>query len=290
MPINSPPQMARLPATSPVDDLLAAYKRDGGVIISGLLTLDQVGRFNSEIDDVLAKTKAGSESSSNAMQAFHGSNTKRLTNMTSTSETFRKEILDHNLVHELTQRTLSKGLDFANYWLNSSQVIEIGPGNPSQILHRDCFYPLIPRHRDSPEVMNNFLIALSDYKEEYGATRVIPGSHQWENFDNTGSVEQTVAAEMSPGDALWICGNVLHGGGANRSEHFHRRALSFSFCNNSLTPEEAVPRLVPLEIGRVLSKRAQQMTGFRSQPTPYGPGNFLSNFNELALTLGLDDE
>ncbi|OOQ89675.1 Protein involved in biosynthesis of mitomycin antibiotics or polyketide fumonisin [Penicillium brasilianum] len=198
---------------TPIDDLLAAYYRDGGVIISGLLTLDQVARFDAEISSALSKTNTGNESSSENMKTFHGSNTKRLTYMTSISETFRKDILDHDLVHELTQKTLSKGLNIANYWLNSSQIIEIGPGNPAQVLHRDCFYPLIPRYRDSPEVINNFLIALTEYKEGYGATRVIPGSHLWEDFDDLGSIAQTVPAEMEAGDALWICGNVVHGGG-----------------------------------------------------------------------------
>ncbi|KAF9888948.1 hypothetical protein FE257_008117 [Aspergillus nanangensis] len=283
------PSVVRLPATAPIEELLAAYERDGAVIISGVLTPDQVSRFNDEIEDEVAKAEPGGKFASEIMNVFYGSKTKRVSNMTNVSATFRTDILDHDLLHELTQRTMGKGLDFINYWLSTGQVIEIGPGGAAQVLHRDSFCPLIPPNRDSPEVVQNYMIALCECKEEYGATRVIPGSHRWENFEEVGTMEQTVAAETMPGDALWLHGNVVHCGGANTSTTFRRRALGLAFCHNALTPEEAIPRLVSLDMGRTLSKRAQLMTGFRSQPTPYGPGNWLASARELASVLELED-
>ena len=47
----------------------------------------------------------------------------------------------------------------------------------------------------------NFMIAFTDYTEENGATRIIPGSNHWEDFEDRGTPEQTIAARMKAGDA-----------------------------------------------------------------------------------------
>jgi ectoine hydroxylase-related dioxygenase (phytanoyl-CoA dioxygenase family) len=280
-------KVAKVPANAGTEALLEAYHRDGGVIILGLLSTEQVSKINAELDPLMDHIDAGTKEGSDGEKAFFGHNTKRLTNIVTHSKTFREEVLDNSVLHDVTQATLSKGVDFPTYWLNTTQVIQIGPKSPPQYLHRDFYYPLLPR--DGPEVMNNILIALSDYKEIHGATRVIPGSHLWDDLEDTGTFERTVPAEMEPGDALWICGNVVHGGGANQTEDFYRRALSFSFCNNSLTPEEAIQHLVPLKVAKTLSKRGQQMIGFRSQPTKSGMRVYMADFKELATMLGLDE-
>lgn len=60
-------------------------------------------------------------------QVFHGANTKRLTNLTALSPTFSQELLDNDLMHEIYEEVFSK--DSGTHWLNTAQVIEIGPGN-----------------------------------------------------------------------------------------------------------------------------------------------------------------
>jgi ectoine hydroxylase-related dioxygenase (phytanoyl-CoA dioxygenase family) len=96
-----------------------------------------------------------------------------------------------------------------------------------------------------------------------GATRVIPGSHKWDDFEDRGDPAQTVAAVMEKGDAMLFSGKLLHGAGENRSNR-PRRAMTLAFCPGWLVPEEAYPFVVPMEIARTLSPRAQQLTGFRS--------------------------
>lgn len=117
---------------------------------------------------------------------------------------------------------------------------------------------------DAPEVTINFLCALLDFTEENGAIRVIPESHKWPDHSVYGQPEDTIAAEMKSGDALFISGKTVHGGGHNRSNE-KRRGLAFSWQPSYLTPEEAYPFMIPVETVKKLSPRAQRMVGFRSQ-------------------------
>jgi ectoine hydroxylase-related dioxygenase (phytanoyl-CoA dioxygenase family) len=95
---------------------------------------------------------------------------------------------------------------------------------------------------------------------------------------------------MEKGDAFLYSGKVVHGGGANVSNR-PRRALALAFCPGWLVPEEAYPFAVPLEMARTLSKRAQQLIGFRSQHNQkLGGGTLWSlDYVELGRVLGLDD-
>ena len=68
-----------------------------------------------------------------------------------------------------------------SYQLHLTQVIEIGPGEPAQLIHRDQwafdFFPFPAGF----EVECHTMWAMNDFTAENGATRVIPGSHKFED-------------------------------------------------------------------------------------------------------------
>jgi ectoine hydroxylase-related dioxygenase (phytanoyl-CoA dioxygenase family) len=169
-------------------------------------------------------------------------------------------------------------------------VIEIGPGNDAQMLHRDLenWYPFIGMGKTGPEVVLNFLIAFTDFTEENGATRVIPGSNHWDDFEDRGTPEQTIAAVMKAGDALFFSGKTVHGGGANRTESEYRRAVAFALNPGFLTGEEAYAFTVELETAKSLSPRVQRLLGFRSQYPTGSPGLWQVDYADLGDYLGLD--
>ncbi|KAK3185491.1 hypothetical protein K4F52_005801 [Lecanicillium sp. MT-2017a] len=242
--------------------------------------------MNKELDGPLARLDPGSKHDSERIKAFHGANTKRLTGLATSSKTFRDYLLDNDLCHELSERVFHP--QTGTYWLTTAQVIEIGPGNKAQRLHRDqdqfqVFTALGP---NGPEATINFLVALTDFTEGNGATRVIPGSHKWPDFSVYGSPEDTIPAEMKAGDACLILGKTVHGGGFNTTASEYRRAVSFAFQASFLTPEEAYALITPPEIVRTLSLRAQRMIGFRSQFPKHSPGLWQSNYSELGDQLG----
>ncbi|MDX2561848.1 phytanoyl-CoA dioxygenase family protein [Streptomyces sp. TX20-6-3] len=272
---------------TPTEEILEIVTRDGGVVIKGFLTQEQIVRFNAEIEQPLRALAPGSTHEDEIVAAFHGSNTKRLTNLVTHSATFRSEIIDHPLVHEISDLVFLQ--ESGTYWMTTAQVIEIGPGNKAQMLHRDLenWFPFIGMGPGGPEVTINFLVALTDFTEENGATRVIPGSNHWSDFEDRGTPEQTIPAVMNAGDVLLFSGKTAHGGGANRTGDEYRRGLAFAFNAGFLTGEEAYPFLVDRELAKTLSPRVQRMLGFRSQYPTGSPGLWQVDYADLGDHLGL---
>ncbi|MUM34288.1 phytanoyl-CoA dioxygenase family protein [Mycolicibacterium sp. CBMA 361] len=250
---------------TPIEEVAAAVEADGGVIIEGFLSPDQVKRFNAEVESAMQATTPGATADDEVVQEFFGSNTKRLTNMITHSKTFRTEIVDDDLFHQLCDAILLE--EAGSYWMVTAQVIEIGPGNRAQPLHRDLenWYPFLSLGPQGPKTGVNFFFALTEFTEENGATRVIPGSNHWPDYEDRGTPEQPIPALMDAGDVLLFSSKVAHGGGANVTTDFYRRALSIGISPSILTGEEAYPFLVSMDTARSLPPRVQSLIGFRSQ-------------------------
>ncbi len=274
------------PDTS-VEEILEIVDADGGIIIKQFLTADQVRRVNDEIDGPLAALDAGSKHDDEFAAEFHGAQTKRLTNMITLSPTFRNEIIDHDLLHALGEAVYRE--ESGDYWMTTAQVIDIGPGNKAQLLHRDLEnnHFALTMGKTGPMVMVNFLIALTDFTEENGATRIIPKSNHWDDYTDRGTPEMTIPAEMKAGDVIFFNGKVSHGGGANVTESERRRGLTIPLQPAFLTPEEAYPFLLDLELVKTLSPRVQKLLGFRSLYPKGSPGLWQSNYEDIAGLLGL---
>lgn len=260
----------------------------GGVIIEGFLSSTEVKQLNSDIDAPFESLQEGSLSEIEAMRDFHGKQTKRLTNLVTYSEVFREDVLNKDLLHEILDIVWAE--DNGAYWLSAAQAIEIHPGNKAQRLHRDqnqfrVFNLLGP---GAPEAVVNFLVALTPFTEINGATRVIPRSNKWEDFADLGCSEDTIPALMNPGDALLITGKTVHGGGANKTKDEKRRGIALAWSVSYLTPEEAYPFQISLDIAKTMSKRAQRIIGFRSQYPAHSGGLWQCDYAELADFLKLD--
>ncbi|MFT7652064.1 MAG: ectoine hydroxylase-related dioxygenase (phytanoyl-CoA dioxygenase family), partial [Candidatus Azotimanducaceae bacterium] len=143
--------------------------------------------------------------------------------------------------------------------LNAAELIQIGPGEPNQYVHRDTdSWPTA--HLGETPLIVNALIALDKFTEENGATRLIPNSWSW-NKDRRADPGDFIRAVMSPGDGLLFRGDILHGGGANMTDS-PRRALSISYCAGWLRPVENSVFNLPLEKVRQLTPQLQELLGF----------------------------
>jgi ectoine hydroxylase-related dioxygenase (phytanoyl-CoA dioxygenase family) len=280
--------LARVRFGAPVDEVMAIYRRDGGLVLEDVLSEAEVAALNADLDAAFEALHCGTIKDDADAKAFWGERTKRLTNAVTLSQTYRTGIVDNDTTMGYVTEIYRGVSD--TLWLNSSQAIEIHPGETAQPLHRDMAnYPIFFRYGPAaPEVMVNLLVALSDCVEAAGATRIIPGSHTWE-LTERGAPEMTIPAELKPGSALLFSGKVIHGGGANTTTDVKRRVVIAAFNPGFLVPEEAYPFVVPLELVREMSPRLQQLIGFRSfhQKKPRGGSLWQHNYEELALHLGL---
>ena len=145
----------------------------------------------------------GSEPSSSRSSArrppggdeFTGFRTRRTGALLARSPSFR-DVAAHPLVLGVLDRVL--GDHATSYQLHLTQVIEIGPGEPAQLVHRDQwafdFFPFPAGF----EVECHTMWAMHDFTEENGATRVIPGSHRFDDKLRP-TVDETVAGRDAQG-------------------------------------------------------------------------------------------
>jgi ectoine hydroxylase-related dioxygenase (phytanoyl-CoA dioxygenase family) len=193
------------------------------------------------------------------MVEFYGHHTIRLDGLPSKSKTFL-EVMQSPLICGVADELLLPSCD--DYLLNTGQLIQIGPNEMPQSLHRDedaWNYLESPKHLLQVEAM----FALTDFTLQNGATRVVPGSHLWPK-DRQPLPQEVLQAEMKAGSALFYLGTTIHGGGANTTENEWRRGMFFGFVVGWLRTEENMFLTVPIEEVRKMPRRVQELLGYKA--------------------------
>jgi len=270
-------ELERFPNTADVEAILAAFDRDGGVIIEQLYPVDVISEMAADAQEYASGVVPGSATQGfgEVGRSFAGTNTVRFSSLGKVSPAFFK-MLDNPLHATLADAVLKDCP--GHYWVNTGQVMYIGPGEPAQVLHRDAnnwWEYLKATWPDTPEVTVSVMVGLDQVTEEMGATRVVPGSHRWADLDRFSNELPSVAAELGPGDALLYSGFVLHGGGANTTADRWRRAMHLSFVAGWLTPEEASAIDYTTDELKDQSPRVQRLLGHRSYNPAPAPGGGL---------------
>lgn len=259
---------------------LSVIERDGGVIVEDLLDPELLSQLNTELDGYIATYPAGSRSEEELWKIFHGQKTIRFCGLAAKSKAFIDVLLHPTLKAFADQYLLP---NCGSYWLNTSQTMIIGGGEPAQMLHRDeVNWPHFPWQ--GPELTVSSMFALNDFTEENGATVVAPGSHRWADADREADSKDLTQAVMKAGSALLYTGKVIHGAGPNRTSDTWRRGMHVSFVLGWLRPEEHHAMAVPLSVARQLPERAQHLLGYRSyHPSVFGGRLGLVDYEDAAL-------
>ena len=112
------------------------------------------------------------------------------------------------------------------------------------------------------ELVVSAMWALSDFRVENGATRIIPGSHRrMEQFPRDESV--VVQATMPRGSVLYYMGSLLHGGGANVSKA-PRAGLINTYALGWLRSEVNQLLAIPREVADSYPDRIRRLMGYQS--------------------------
>lgn len=237
---------------------LEVLEQDGVVIIEGMVEPNLRRQINSDMDPFLSGAATTASELNVFIQAFLGDKTRRVGGIPGKSRAFC-DVMTHPMLGGVCDEILLKVC--ASYQMNVGQVIEIGPGETEQILHRDeDVWPHMPRPCGTFQVAS--MTALGDFSEEIGATRIVPGSHTWEDRSRQPESHEVAVAEMPAGAMAVYLGGTIHGAGANRSADRWRRGIHLSFIAGWLRTEENNYLSVPPDVACQLPKRAQALLGY----------------------------
>ncbi len=249
-----------LEADASSDEVEAALRSAGCVVVRELVPASLLDDIERELDAYIEETPMGADE-------FTGVHTRRTGSLLARSVSFR-ELAAHPVVTGALDRVL--GDHATSYQLHLTQVIEIGPGEPAQYVHRDQwafdFFPF----PSGFEVECHTMWAMSDFTEANGATRVIPGSHTWEDKLRLTEAD-TIPAEMPKGSVLLYLGSLYHSGGANRSSA-PRRGINVGYTLSWLRQEENQYLACPPEVARTLPESLARLAGYA--PGAYALGYY----------------
>ncbi|NKB69085.1 MAG: mitomycin antibiotic biosynthesis protein [Candidatus Latescibacteria bacterium] len=253
-------KLATIPSSAPADELCALLERDGAAIVEEIIPSSQLSALNSELDGLVAQTPPGLRHPTKQwMIEFFGRSTIRFDGLAAKSPTF-VDIMQSPLLLGAADHFLLPNCE--DYLLNTGQLIQIGPGETAQAIHRDeAVWNRLSSPKPQLEV--EAMVALSDFTAANGATLVVPGSHLWPN-DRKPTPEEMTAAEMVAGSALVYLGTALHGGGANTTQDESRRGLFLGYALGWLRTEENMFLTVPMDQVRTMPTRVQELLGYKA--------------------------
>jgi ectoine hydroxylase-related dioxygenase (phytanoyl-CoA dioxygenase family) len=178
--------------------------RDGYTILAAAIAPDLCRELRCDLERI--ERERGIVPAKNS---FEGHHTVRIYNLLAEGKIY-EGIPVHSNVLPVVERVLDPGC-----LVSSLSSISIDPGERAQPIHADD--QLIPIAKPHVPTVCNTMWALTDFTEENGATRIIPGSHLRDHSPEYLKHYDSIPAEMPTGSVLVWHGSLWHGGGANRS-------------------------------------------------------------------------
>ena len=242
-------ELAYFDADAEDEEILTALREDGACVLVDVMGENLKSRVSEELQPFIEATPTGRDD-------FTGRLTGRTGALVARSEASR-ELVMHPTLTGLAQQFLGPYTD--KIQLHLTQVINIQPGQGAQPRHRDrlAWGGYVP-----PEIEPQFntLWALTDFTEENGATRVVPGSVKWPT-ERRATDEETIQAVMKAGSVLLYSGSVIHGGGQNLSDS-DRTGINITYCLGWLRTEENQYLSCPPSVAKNLDPDLQEMLGY----------------------------
>ena len=247
----SKPQIETVEPTLGIDAIETILNRDGCVIIRDMFSAAAVDALMEDLRPHIEKRLTGNHE-------FVGRHTKRLPTLITKSPRAGDFFADERVL-AVVDRFLGPYCE--SFILSNNSLFVIGPDETPQGFHRDDV--LFPFKHPTPQNSHiTTLCALTDFTAENGATRVVPGSHLWDD-ERRPTEEEAVPAIMPKGSLYVMLGATYHGGGANTTESEWRVGMFSSYILGWLRQEQNFYLTVPPEIARKLPEKVARLIGYQ---------------------------
>ena len=241
-------------ASENVGTMLDALNQDGVIVVENVVSEATLAAMMEDLKDDLAEAPiGGGDFFGGAMRRVHGL-ARRTTAVA--------DILTAPALTGLADGVLLDNC--RNYRAQVLGLFQVWKGGRLQPLHRDIgvYEPYVMREPGSKEILLSWIVAVSDFTAQNGATRIVPGSHTWPR-DRIAREEEIVQAEMPRGSAVVYLGSVLHGAAVNTTEA-PRSAIVSGYAVGWLRQEESQFLDCPPEAAARLPLAARQLLGYRA--------------------------
>lgn len=226
-----------------------ALRGEGFCVVRDLLPAGQIAALGAELSPLFDRVPF-------AQGLFSGNRTKRFHGLLKRSRG-AAALVTHPRVLEVAEEVLLPFCDMLQ--LNLTQAIELHPGAPAQVPHRD--QDMWAGEKGRTEYLLNVMWPLTAFTSENGGTVVWPESHLRQE-ERSLPASDAICPELAPGDALMFLGSTLHGGGANRTL-VPRRGIIVSYCLGWLKPYENMWLTYPPDVARAFPPELRDLVGYR---------------------------
>ena len=240
-----------------IDKATAEVKELGYSIIPGFLSKQRLNRLRNDLAPIFEQSGIR-----NADQGgrYSGLQTVHVHNLFAKTRAVDEIAIDPVLL------LIIEGILGSLFQLSVGTAMSPQPGVDPQGLHRDDgHYPLA---RPRPPFIANSLIALDDFTQANGATRIAPGSHK--RTEDIKPNTDVIFAEMPAGSLLVFDGALWHAGGGNRTKAQRRRSINLNFNLSWLRQQENQYVGIPRTEWLKMPERLQRLLGFQKVNFLYG--------------------
>jgi ectoine hydroxylase-related dioxygenase (phytanoyl-CoA dioxygenase family) len=241
-----------LPAGAPglAGEVADRIERDGYAIVQDVLDRPTCAALVEEIERI-----ERDQAIPFGKNDFEGFRTRRIFNLIARGPRFRELVLNPTVL-ESVEAILGEG-----FLLSGTTSMHIGPGETPQLLHPDDGMVTLPRPH--PATMVTTLWALTDFTEDNGATRFVPGSHKQPGLvPKPGEDAEAIAAEMPAGSVLVFHASLWHGGGPNTTRDTERYGLSIQYVAGWCRQQQNLMLGTPREVVATYPRRLQELIGY----------------------------
>lgn len=208
-----------------VETCVAAIEQDGYAVLTDAIDADFLQQLLVELER-LQKVRPGGDI---PPAPFTGQVTRRWFDLLNDADIWQ-EVAVHPWIMQVLHQVLGEG-----FLLSTMGTAVVGPGEAAQPIHDDDGVYGFPRPH--PNLVCNTMWALSDFTEESGATRVVPGSNHFPEDPDLTSTYETVPLTMPRGSIAFVVGTCYHGAGENTSGR-DRHALTINYCRGAMRQQE----------------------------------------------------